>query len=153
MPVQYTVTLTLTEEEFQLSQNVQDLSKSSTRSESVVCALKLYKKAKCPISREERRTKKQRIAATVKTQSVRKEDRNRQIPDAIQDQVYVRDHGKCTYVSSNGNMCGEQRFVQVDHIKPYSLGGEHTVENLRILCASHNRYVFARDYCDESHTS
>ncbi|MBK9322947.1 MAG: HNH endonuclease [Bdellovibrionaceae bacterium] len=29
--------------------------------------------------------------------------------------------------------------LEVDHIKPLALGGEHRAENLRILCRAHNQ--------------
>ena len=40
--------------------------------------------------------------------------------------------------------------LQVDHIRPYALGGASSVENLRLLCPSHNLFmaekVFGQDY-------
>jgi hypothetical protein len=36
--------------------------------------------------------------------------------------------------------------VQLDHIHPFSCGGTHTVDNLRVTCGPHNRYVFERDW-------
>lgn len=66
---------------------------------------------------------------------------NRHIPRRIRDEVATRDGRKCTYVSHNGKSCGETAFMQVDHILPWAWGGAHRVDNLRILCGTHNRLM------------
>lgn len=66
---------------------------------------------------------------------------SRYIPQTIRDQVWVRDHGECQYRDPvTGRICGSKHGVQLDHIKPYSQGGDHSPQNLRLLCGSHNRY-------------
>ena len=67
------------------------------------------------------------------------EPRSRHIPAAVRDNVFVRDKGRCTYVSSNGKHCGSTQALQIDHIKPFTRGGSNSVSNLRLLCAKHNR--------------
>lgn len=62
----------------------------------------------------------------------------RYIPVAVRDQVFVRDN-QCTYVSPGGHRCGSTHMLQIDHIKPVARGGASTIDNLRILCAYHNR--------------
>lgn len=57
---------------------------------------------------------------------------NRHIPISIKRLVFERDKGQCT-------KCGSRKFLQYDHITPYSMGGKSTVENLRLLCASCNQ--------------
>ncbi|MBI2645682.1 MAG: HNH endonuclease [Deltaproteobacteria bacterium] len=64
----------------------------------------------------------------------------RYIPKAIQREVYQRDEGHCSYTSSEGKKCGEKNFLELDHIHPWSLGGNSTSENLRLLCRTHNQY-------------
>ena len=67
--------------------------------------------------------------------------RNRHIPQSIRDKVWVRDHGECQYQDpKTGRVCGSKHGVQLDHIKPYSAGGEHTPQNLRLLCGPHNQH-------------
>lgn len=67
--------------------------------------------------------------------------KNRHIPQAIRDQVWIRDHGECQFKdSATGRACGSRHGVQLDHIKPYSLGGEHAPKNLQLLCGTHNRH-------------
>ncbi len=65
--------------------------------------------------------------------------RSRHIPQHIRDEVYLRDGGKCTFVGPDGNRCGSKWKLQIDHIVPFSCGGDHSPGNLRLLCAKHNR--------------
>lgn len=64
----------------------------------------------------------------------------RYIPQSIQREVYKRDEGKCSYVSRDGKPCGERNFLELDHLRPWALGGDHTFENLELLCRAHNQW-------------
>ena len=66
--------------------------------------------------------------------------RSRYIPQDIRHAVYLRDEGCCTYVSPEGHRCQGKRFLEFDHRQPWALGGEHSVENLRLLCRTHNAF-------------
>jgi len=59
---------------------------------------------------------------------------SRYIPAAVKRAVWIRDGGRCTFEN-----CGSSHYLQYDHRFPFALGGAHTVENLRLLCAAHNR--------------
>ncbi|MCB0387142.1 MAG: HNH endonuclease, partial [Bdellovibrionales bacterium] len=37
-------------------------------------------------------------------------------------------------------ICNSQYMLEIDHRFPFSLGGAHTPENLRLLCRVHNQY-------------
>jgi 5-methylcytosine-specific restriction enzyme A len=63
----------------------------------------------------------------------------RHVPVAVRDEVYRRDKGSCTYCSPDGIQCRSRVAVELDHVMPFSVGGAHSVENLRLLCARHNR--------------
>ena len=71
--------------------------------------------------------------------SVEPAPRTRHIPTEIQDAVFLRDGGQCTYVSPAGVRCAARVFLQFDHVVPYASGGPHTEENLRLRCGRHNR--------------
>lgn len=65
----------------------------------------------------------------------------RHIPQAVRDQVWLRDQGCCQHRDPQSKkICGSKHLVQIDHRYPYSLGGENQPENLRLLCANHNRF-------------
>lgn len=61
----------------------------------------------------------------------------RPIPAAIRARVYDRDGHLCLH-------CGATENLTLDHIKPYSLGGPDTVQNLQTLCRSCNSRKGAR---------
>lgn len=72
--------------------------------------------------------------------SVQTQSRSRHIPNPIRRAVWNRDEGRCTYAHpETQHRCGSTHFVQLDHITPFSEGGLHTKENLRLLCGRHNR--------------
>jgi hypothetical protein len=54
------------------------------------------------------------------------------------------DHDKgCAYIDGQtGRRCGEKKFLERDHIDPYSEGGANMSENLRWLCSAHNKWSY-----------
>jgi 5-methylcytosine-specific restriction endonuclease McrA len=87
------------------------------------------------LRQEQREAKagKARRAGAAKTSSARA------IPARVRDEVFVRDRGKCSYQGPDGRKCGSTHVIQVDHIKPVARGGASSLDNLRLLCAHHNR--------------
>ncbi len=66
---------------------------------------------------------------------------SRYIPAEVRRIVWARDQGCCSYVNpKTGRRCGSRYMIQMDHIKPFALGGLSTKENMRLLCAGHNRF-------------
>jgi len=51
---------------------------------------------------------------------------------------------RCAFVGTDGHVCGETRFVELDHIVPRAEGGTDDPANLRWLCRSHNGYEAQR---------
>ncbi len=56
--------------------------------------------------------------------------RSRHVPAAVACEVYLRDSGRCTFSAANGQRCGAKRFVELDHIEPWAVGGEATPREL-----------------------
>jgi hypothetical protein len=101
------------------------------------------------------KTMKERFAQTrapKKPRSVQRGDRprtrkSRYIPRAVVREVYERDGGQCTFVSSEGKRCSERGFLQLHHHDvPFGRGGEPTVDNMRLACRAHNALFAERDY-------
>ena len=70
--------------------------------------------------------------------------RGRTIPAAVKRQVWERDGGCCSYVDrGSGRRCGSRHVVQMDHVRPFALGGSADPGNLRLLCAAHHRHRHA----------
>jgi hypothetical protein len=65
--------------------------------------------------------------------------RSRRIPNAVRRRVFERDGAQCTYVSPEGRRCESRSFLELDHVEARALGGDHRVENLRVLCRAHNQ--------------
>lgn len=61
----------------------------------------------------------------------------RHIPDALRRAVYERDGFACLH-------CGVSEGLSLDHIHPYSMGGEDTFDNLQTLCRPCNSRKGAR---------
>src|SRR6185312_13432362 len=67
--------------------------------------------------------------------------RTRYIPKPTRDKI---PQNGCEYVDpKTGRRCSSTHFLQLDHIQPYSQGGDRSRENLRWLCGPHNRHVWA----------
>ena len=66
---------------------------------------------------------------------------SRHVPVEVARQVWERDDGQCTYVDAMGRRCSERRFLTLEHKHPHALGGASTVENLCLLCSSHNQHT------------
>jgi 5-methylcytosine-specific restriction endonuclease McrA len=68
------------------------------------------------------------------------------IPNAIRREVVARDGFRCTFVGEDGCRCTASSFLQIHHEQPWAKGGESSVGNLRLLCASHNRLLAEQDF-------
>jgi hypothetical protein len=76
---------------------------------------------------------------------IRNPTRRRHCPAEVARAVFVRDGKQCTYVSPAGRRCGATRCLELDHVDPFSEGGEDTIQNLRLRCRAHNQW-YARQY-------
>jgi hypothetical protein len=57
----------------------------------------------------------------------------------LADKVFVEAGMRCTFVSKDGVRCAETRYLTIDHVRPYALGGRsNDKENLRCYCQAHN---------------
>lgn len=67
----------------------------------------------------------------------------RYIPAETRHEVWLRNGGRgCEFQSETGEMCGSHHALQIDHVQGFAIGGVHAADNLRILCAKHNRFVW-----------
>ena len=70
---------------------------------------------------------------------------NRNIPTSIKRKVWQRDQGQCQYIDPQTNKkCGSKHQLEYDHLRPWSLMGEHTSKNLHLCCRVHNQYRWKR---------
>jgi len=87
---------------------------------------------------------KQKYAVTARPRPQGSSVDPRHIPAHVKRAVLERDGGQCTFVGEGGHLCGSQKRLQFDHIDPVAIGGEATVDNIRLRCRTHNLYEAER---------
>jgi len=71
---------------------------------------------------------------------------SRHIPAAVRRVVADRDQKRCRFVDDQGRRCSERHRLQFHHRHPFGMGGDHSVANISLLCAQHNRRLAEEDY-------
>ena len=56
----------------------------------------------------------------------------RYIPKKVRSAVWEEAKGRCA-------ICGSTDFLELDHIKPFALGGDNNHKNIRLLCRNCNQ--------------
>jgi 5-methylcytosine-specific restriction endonuclease McrA len=88
---------------------------------------------------------KQRFAATDRPRGSRgTASGSRHIPAEVKRAVWIRDGGRCAFVSNKGRRCTEQGFLEFHHVAPHDAGGEPTADNIQLRCRAHNGYEAER---------
>ena len=68
-------------------------------------------------------------------------DPRRKFDDSEKEEVIKRDGCRCNHRDeATGEQCKETAYIklEVDHVKPWSLGGRTEISNAQLLCKSHN---------------
>ncbi len=69
----------------------------------------------------------------------------RSFSQQFRDQALRRAGYQCEFVSQvSRKRCESRWFLQLDHVVPWSLGGQSTLENCRVVCGAHNRAEWIR---------
>ncbi len=55
----------------------------------------------------------------------------------------------CSYMGPNGVRCSSRHDLEIEHILPLGKGGSNEPDNLRVLCAKHNRLMAERHFGKE----
>ena len=71
---------------------------------------------------------------------------SRYIPADVRHAVWHRDQGRCTFIGTDGHRCASKWSLQFDHVQPYAMNPEATVEGLRLRCRAHNQYEAERTF-------
>jgi len=56
------------------------------------------------------------------------------------------DAGRCQAKDPHGNLCGQEQWLDIHHIRPVSEGGSHEFGNLITLCKDHHRLQHRQTY-------
>lgn len=66
------------------------------------------------------------------------------VPQTLKKSIIQRDQS-CQYKNhSTGKICASRWNLHIDHVHPRWAGGSNNKENLRVLCARHNRHVYQK---------
>jgi len=71
---------------------------------------------------------------------------SRDVPAPTVRAVWQRDEARCTFVDRRGRRCEAREWLEIHHEVPFGRGGETSVDNLRLLCRSHNALLAERDF-------
>jgi len=138
----FSVTLELTEDEMEL---VQEARKMLGKGEIKDVLLR----GAADLKKRKENAATPRVAPTVAVKLDRPRRQSRYIPAAVQREVKTRDGHQCTFCGPDGQRCSERYRLEIDHIRPYALGGKNETENLRLVCRAHNSLyaerVFGRE--------
>jgi hypothetical protein len=74
----------------------------------------------------------------------------RAVPAPVRRAVSERDDDRCRYVSKNGRSCGARDWLEFDHVQAHARGGDRSVDNIRLMCRTHNLHLAERDYGTEA---
>jgi len=89
---------------------------------------------------ETRRLKVCHIKKTTDSPQRITQSKSRYIKYEVKRQVWQRDGGQCTFSDpASGRKCCSKYKVEFDHIVPFAMGGQNSVENLRLRCQAHNQ--------------
>jgi hypothetical protein len=70
----------------------------------------------------------------------------RHIPAAVRRAVRKRDQDRCRFVDKQGRRCSERHRLEFHHRHPFAMGGDHSLDNISLMCAAHNRFLAEHDY-------
>jgi 5-methylcytosine-specific restriction endonuclease McrA len=71
---------------------------------------------------------------------------SRSIPAAVRRAVRERDGNRCRYLDEKGRRCSERDRLEYHHRHPFGLGGDHSPQNVCLMCRAHNQYLAEHDY-------
>jgi 5-methylcytosine-specific restriction endonuclease McrA len=78
--------------------------------------------------------------------------KTRYIPMPLRREVWKRDGARCSFANQEtGTRCNSRWQLEIDHIEPHALGGESTLENLRLLCRVHNQHRAQKTFGERSY--
>ena len=71
---------------------------------------------------------------------------SRYLSASVRRAAYLRDGGQCCFVDAHGRRCPERHRLEYHHRWPYGYGGGPGVDNICLMCRTHNRLMADLDY-------
>ncbi len=143
-PARYKVQFTASAELRDKLERLQALMRSSVRDGDLAAVIEaaVTEKLERLEARRFGRTKSPRKSVSASDTTLR----TRRVPAAAKRAVDERDEGRCRYVDAEGRRCTARVWVQLHHRIPWAVGGDHSPDNLSLLCSAHNRLMAQIDY-------
>ncbi len=88
-------------------------------------------------------TLKKKTTEPTKRQGPRK---RQHIAQETRRDVTSRDGLRCSFVGQNGVRCTSRAYLQLHHEHAWAKGGSDEANNLKVLCAAHNRLLAEMEY-------
>jgi hypothetical protein len=118
----------------------QRTKKPVTLEDTLIAMARLFLEKKDPLEKAKRVERKNELKISTQSKPeqihAHKLSARRKIPEPILRQVRLRDKGKCQAAH-----CNERKWLEVHHLKPWSQGGGHELNNLSTLCSFHHRRI------------
>ena len=86
------------------------------------------------------------FAGTKRGKPEKRARRREHVPNTTLREIADRDGLRCTFIGETGKRCESRQLLQIHHDEPWARGGGSEVEDLRLLCASHNRLLAEKDF-------
>jgi hypothetical protein len=71
---------------------------------------------------------------------------SRRIPAAVRRAVRERDGDRCRFEDARGRRCTATERLEFHHRRPFGYGGDHSPENVSLICRTHNQLLAEYDY-------
>jgi hypothetical protein len=71
---------------------------------------------------------------------------SRDLPAWLKRAAWVRDCGRCAYVSVTARRCSGRGGLEFHHLHPYAEGGKATLDNIQLRCRTHNLHEMIEFY-------
>lgn len=132
-----TLTVTFSAEQIEMLEQVQNMASHAVDGQS-------WRELFVYLAKKElvRRTNtKSKTTSTVPAVAAAVKRRN-PLPTKLR-KTLLNKNTRCQYKNHEGEVCNSSRYLQIDHIRSVSRGGGNEIENLQVLCATHNRYKYS----------
>jgi hypothetical protein len=86
------------------------------------------------------------LIACMRTTIKKKQNASRKVPAAVRKVVRTRAKGCCEFTAADGKRCASRHRLQYHHQIPDACRGPASVENIFLMCQSHNLYYAIQDF-------
>jgi hypothetical protein len=74
---------------------------------------------------------------------------SRHIPASVKRAVLERGGNRCSFVDEHGKRCTERTRLEFHHKNAFARGGDHSPDNISLMCRAHNLLLAEEEYGTE----